>query len=181
MSAGIVSGETLTQDHRDDLESALYTLLWVMLMYSKCPNPRKVSSLIGNIFVPRPDALNDNYAKVDFLKGQSFLFVTDWPERYIAVDLLSAMCDLFASRYVFKKRKRSDDTVLPLIDHAAIIDLFDTALEDRSRWPSSDSAVKQQYHVNTVADRPELKSGWNTSLFGDPLVKHPNKQAAGHS
>lgn len=184
MSAGIVSGKTLIQDHKDDLESSLYTLLWVMVMYSKCPNPDQASSLLSTIFEPPATGIRVNFAKLDFLRGRSFLTEIDWPERRILIELLIQLAELFATRYV---KVTTDEGLSHLVDHEAIINLFDAALKDRSQWPDADVAEKQQYHrLKKVTDGLELKTGWNTSLL-DPLgnndvemKEHPHARNEDH-
>jgi hypothetical protein len=162
MSAGIVSGKIVKQDHQDDLESLLYTLLWVTVMYSKCPSPDQVSSLLATIFEPHRTGPKVNYAKLDFLRGRSFLIETKWPERRIVIELLIKLAELFATRYV---NMTTDEGLSRLVDHTATINLFNAALKDRSQWPHGDAAVKQHYHIKQLTDELELKTGVNTSLF----------------
>ena len=98
MSASLVGGNK-TQDYRDDLESSLYTLLWVTVMYIKCPEPDRVSSLLNNIFEPHPTGAKVTDAKEDFLKGHSFLKKPRFPDRPVLLKLLIKLAKLFATQY----------------------------------------------------------------------------------
>jgi hypothetical protein len=185
MSAGLVAGNQ-TQDNRDDLESSLYTLLWVAVMYLKCPNPDRVVGLLNEIFEPHP-GIRVTGSKEDFLQGRSFLKVKLFPDPPALFKLVRGLAVLFASRYhdgdepsntqetgdanssptsTTSVSEYNQRTSSQLIDHSAVIKLFDAALQDRSEWPVNDAAERQQYHGSKkVLDGLELKTGWCTIQY----------------
>jgi hypothetical protein len=190
MSASLVGGNQ-TQDYRDDLESSLYTLLWVAVMYLRCPEPAWVSSLLNTIFESHP-GIKVTDAKEDFLKGRSFLRKKNFPGPPVLLRLVINLAKLFATRYLNDDDGPSDtqetedgnsspstttsvseydERTSHLNNHSAVIRLFDAALQDRSKWPDDDAGVKQQYHASKkVVDEPELKTDWNTTYFADLLM-----------
>lgn len=197
MSASLVSGNQ-TQDYRDDLESSLYTLLWVAVMYLKCPDPPRVSALLNNIFEPHP-GIKVTDAKADFLKGRSFLAKKRFPRPHVLLRLVTNLAKLFATRYPDDKDGPSDtetedgnsspstttsvsvseydESSSLLNNHSAVISLFDAALQDRSKWPDHDKAAIQQYHTSKkAANEPELKTDWNTALLMSEDVEMKDAQ-----
>jgi hypothetical protein len=66
-------------DFKDDLESSVYVLLWVILMYSEVSDRDPVPMFLSNIFDPQPYGLNGGYGKADFLKGRTFLEHVNFP------------------------------------------------------------------------------------------------------
>ena len=200
MSASLTGRMGRLHDHKDDLESSFYTLLWVTLMYSDCSKPEKVPSLLRTIFE------GGFLAKADFLKGRTFLDRVSFPGRGALHTLFDELAQMFAVRYEQAPTKQDrdrasrinsysteyyettsvykyDKRMSSLNTHAAIIDLFEAALRDRSQWPPNDPAVKQRFHHDPVLHELVTKSGWNTTLFveqlesgDDAMEAQPNRE-----
>lgn len=187
MSASLVGGNQ-TQDYRDDLESSLYTLIWVAVMYLRCPEPAWVSSFLNTIFEPHP-GIKVTDAKEDFLKGRSFLKKKKFPGPPVLLRLAIDLAKLFATRYLTDEPSDTQtedgnsspstttsvsehgETTSRLNNHHAVIGLFNTALQDRSKWPNDDAAVRQDYRASKkVVNEPEIKTDWNTIHFADLLT-----------
>lgn len=199
MSASLVRGDSKQQDYRDDLESFLYTLLWVTLMYSKSPEPDLAYSFLTSIFEPHPEVTR-SIAKADFLKGRSYLLDAHFPGRAALVKLFNNLATMFATRYLVEPSPEErqqvadniaspvthgqvvayDEGVLNLSGHQATMVFFDAALADSSQWPVNDAAQKQYHNHKKAADEKELKSGWNTTLFANLLAKQPDAPNEDH-
>ena len=190
MSANLISNITGLHDYRDDLESSLYTLLWVTLTYSKCSNPRKVPGFLKSVFDPPPHEGEGACSKGDFLQGRMFLKGVSFPGRDALHFLVDKLAHMFAVRYEEAPTKQDRDsatrinTYSPedykttsaykydarmnfLKTHQATIDLFDTVLKDRSQWPLNDRAERQAFHVGPAVQAHErvIKTSWRTTLF----------------
>ena len=101
MSGKLIAREG-PQDFRDDLESTLYILLWVGLMYSKCSNNEKVAGFLHNVLDPQPrdsDGHSTYTTKPEFLKGRDFLSQVQFPGRPQFDKLLLQLATQFAVRY----------------------------------------------------------------------------------
>src|ERR1700678_4581090 len=197
MSARLIAQMVGSHDFRDDLESSIYVLLWVGLMYSECSNRAQVPSFMSTVLDPQPHGSTGGYGKADFLKGKTFLSKVKFPFRPALDTLLDKLADLFSVRYeeapTEADRADSDGLREPhlhsqyckslavkydrrideLSSHDATIGLFETALSDRSQWPANDRAEKQQIRVNKKSSPHQqlIKTGWSTSLLINPEIK----------
>lgn len=180
MSARLIAHMVGSHDFRDDLESSIYVLLWVVLMYSECSDRAQVPSFLSSVLDPQPHGSIGGYGKADFLKGKTFLSQVKFSCRPALDTLLDRLADLFAVRYELaptkgdradsdKLRARVDSDpylrslycesrtvvydrrIRELSSHDATIALFETALSDRSQWPANDRAEKQQIRVNNTS------------------------------
>ena len=79
MSARLIGQMNGSHDLRDDLESSLYILLWMALMFSKCSNPGQVPLFLSRVLDPQPHGSIGGYGKADFLKGKTFLAQVKFP------------------------------------------------------------------------------------------------------
>ena len=81
MSGKLIASDEI-HDFDDDLESTLYIVLWVALMFSKCSDSTKVAGFVASVLDPQPkDHTTPTYtAKPDFLIGRAFLEQVKFPQ-----------------------------------------------------------------------------------------------------
>jgi hypothetical protein len=89
---------------RDDLESTIYVLLWVALMFSKTSKPMNVAVFMDTVLNPNmPAGISEDTSiypyKAEFLIQTQFLQFTKFPGRPCFHKLLISLADLFAVRY----------------------------------------------------------------------------------
>ena len=201
MSAKLIKEPGLEHNFVDDLESSLYVLLWVTLMYSEVSDRDQVPPFLASVLDPQPYNNKGGFAKMDFLKGRSFLQQVQFPNRPALHRLIDSLAELFRYRYETQptKSERAESNQLramldtssstsPLFwkayeksscrlydvwmakleNHHATIDLFITALSDRSGWPANDFPVQQVFQPKP-SNKPVLKTDWNTTLFVEAL------------
>ncbi|KAH9030573.1 hypothetical protein EDB83DRAFT_1848361 [Lactarius deliciosus] len=164
MSANLIGQINGVHDFRDDLESSIYVVLWVTLVYSETSDRDQAAALLASVL--DPSGRTGGYTKADFLQGTTFLRNVTFPHRPALHTLIGDLARLFAVRYEstpteFINRSRlvqtsSRDTDLShvahdtyyksrmalLSSHSKTVDLFDDSLQDRSQWPPYDRAVK---------------------------------------
>ena len=99
MSAGLVSHKKDRHDFQDDLESTLWVLLWMTLMFSQVSNPDVMPTFLSNILNPWPYLNNGGTGKMEFLIGCRFLSMVQFPERNELHKLISNLTFLFAVLY----------------------------------------------------------------------------------
>jgi len=99
MSARLVSHKKDRHDFQDDLESTLWVLLWMTLMFSQVSNPDVVPTFLSNVLNPRPYLNNGGTSKMEFLIGRRFLSMVQFPERNELHKLISNLTFLFAVLY----------------------------------------------------------------------------------
>ena len=99
MSAKLISSPNAQHDFRDDLESSIYVLMWMTLMYSEVSERGQVEPFLSNTL--NPPSYDDlaGFARQDFLKGQSFLQHVKFPGRPALHSLICNLADLFRFRY----------------------------------------------------------------------------------
>ena len=83
MSANLISqmnGKHTTHTLQDDLESSIYVLMWMTLMYSETSDKSQVPSFLSGVLNPTPYGVTGGFSKADFLKAQTFShFLADRP------------------------------------------------------------------------------------------------------
>lgn len=196
MSAELVSRPGppgVPHSFRDDLESSIYVLLWVTVMYSVVSDKCRVPPFLAHVL----DA--GGLTKKDFLISPTFLRYVQFPNRPALHTLIDNLAKLFKYRYeeepTDSQRVRCEDLRLmaaqnsgsdfwqgyyemdacrlydlhkpKLNDHTATIELFNAALRDRSEWPVDDLAVKQVFEPYMPFDddsEPTRKSDWSTGF-----------------
>ena len=79
MSAALINQKGVQHNFKDDIESSIYVLLWVILMYSEVSDRDRVPSFLSEVFDPQPHGPFGGYGKLDFLKGRSFLDDVQFP------------------------------------------------------------------------------------------------------
>ena len=85
----------------DDLESTLYIMLWVALMFLECSDSTKVAGFVAIVLDPQlKDHITPTYTgKPDFLIGRAFLEQVKFPQRHHLNILLCNLAMLFLVRY----------------------------------------------------------------------------------
>jgi hypothetical protein len=173
MSCKLISKTNWCHGFVDDLESTIYVLLWVTLVYGKCPQKAEARLFMRNVLDPQPICGVGGYSKADFLIGKSFLKSVKLPGRDQLVKLLLSLAFLFAVRYETNENDIMASSHLfgslsgveqvpaghelrmkKLVDHEATITIFNEALADRSQWPLDDKAVKQAAFSKTRSRGP---------------------------
>jgi hypothetical protein len=200
MSGKLVSKMDGPHDIRDDLESSIYVLLWMTLMYSECSNPKQVPSFLEGVLDPKPHGGTGGYSKPDFLKGRTFLSQIEFPGRSALHHLIDQLCYLFVVRYEHEptQAERDEATMLrqymdfgnpqlegayhrcyaytydqrmaSLKNNKSTVDLYEDALSNLSLWPTNDGAVKQNIFVKISSPHPVIKTDWSTTLFVKELA-----------
>lgn len=194
MSSKLVTGLYGVHNFQDDLESTIYVLLWMVLMYSETSDGDRVPTFLSGVLDPEPHMNNAGFGKADFLKARTFLQVVTFPQRPALHRLINQLAILFAVQYEHKPSdaeektadvlKKSNDAAVAeaymttvsysywtrieqLKDHQHTIKLFDDALRDHTLWPANDNAVKQVFRKDSEPSHHRLvtKTGWDTSFF----------------
>jgi hypothetical protein len=187
-------------DLQDDLESSIYVLLWMTLMYSFCSNASYVPDFLSSVLDPQPRGKFGCccLGKADFLQARTFLKQVDFPNRTALHTLILDLAKLFSVRYESKPIKaesanladsdaiamsledayesclavRYNQRIQNLTTHDYTISLFNAALLDRSAWPCNDFAVKQNFQLDMLSLRSQvIKTDWNTEAFVFELNK----------
>jgi len=99
MSTRLVSHKKDRHDFQDDLESTLWVLLWMTLMFSQVSNPDVMPIFLSNVLNPRPYLNNSGTGKMEFLIRHRFLSMVQFPERNELYKLISNLTFLFAILY----------------------------------------------------------------------------------
>jgi len=189
MSAMLIFDTSGPHGFIDDLESSIYVLLWTALMYSEDVSiSDPVMPFLKSVLDPKCYNRSGGTAKEDFLKARSFLNRVKFPNRPALHKLICDLADLFRYRYLPAPDKAqreianrlqlmsNDDSSLgdilkghhctlydhathQLRDHAATIELFETALLN-PEWPIEDTPVRQEFEPNPSAE-PYCKTGWS--------------------
>jgi hypothetical protein len=195
MSSKLISDENWQHSVTDDLESSIWVLLWVTLVYSTCSKPEQVGQFMKQTLDPVPLGKVGGYAKADFLKGRTFLDEVSFPGREELHELIYALAKVFSIRHLYEPTDdqwRTLQTILEcnldkdtksrllsesyahkyrrdmetIQDHKAIIRLYNEALA-LPRWPTDDSAVRQNIITDNDSRRSTqgLKTGYSTTVI----------------
>jgi hypothetical protein len=191
MSAALISQPMGQHGLRDDLESAIYVLLWVALMYSETSDPDQAVLFVKTVLDQPPLGVVGPLSKRDFLIARTFLALVKFHHRPALDRLIDELACVFGTRYIqspsAEQRRDAkliqelvsnrpqlshlyyntaahifDDRMSQLDSHEAIIKIFDDALSD-SNWPKNDPPSRQE--PNVIESQAILKSGWRTSAF----------------
>jgi RIO-like serine/threonine protein kinase fused to N-terminal HTH domain len=201
MSSRLISQSNPQHNFQDDLESSLYVLLWMILMYSEVSDRDQVPPFLATVLDPQPYHQTGGFGKEDFLKGRSFLQRVKFPNRPALHQLVDRLAELFRIRYELppsesaKAQSESLRMMLEGTDNSAIQQAY---LLDPCRLYYQ-SMAKLQDHAATIAlfdtalnnrsewpandfpvkqvfqpkppTEPVLKTGWSTTLFVEELHK----------
>lgn len=200
MSAALVQDKNAPHTFVDDLESFLYVILWVSLMYSahSIPSP-DLTAFMQRVLDPDQYEGTGGHGKADFLQARTFLRSEPFPDRPLLHQLITELAILFAVRYepipTQKDMKiaasyaayaeydpthfvagRYNSRISQLESHQHVIELFRTALEDAAKWPSSDCAVQQQLLPRPPENlKRKTKTAWNFAE-SERLSKKPEPE-----
>ncbi|KAN0120535.1 hypothetical protein V8E52_004362 [Russula decolorans] len=183
MSAKLIYDPGALHNFRDDLESLLYVVLWTTLIYSEVSNKSQVMPFVTSVLDPQSYENSGGTTKEDFLKAQSFLLHVNFPNCLALHQLIRNLADLFREEsnqlrlashesqntyvqnaYETHYCTRYDQSMLKLQDHAATIELFETALRYRSEWPDNDPSVKQIFQPKSPTDLVR-KTDWRSTTY----------------
>ena len=79
MSTRLVAQLDGVHSFQDDLESTIYVLLWMILMYSETSDRDQVPMFLSGVLDPQPHRETGGFNKADFLKAQTFLQQVNFP------------------------------------------------------------------------------------------------------
>src|SRR5277367_5876553 len=99
MSNALINNLARTHTFVDDLESAIYILMWRTLMYSSINEPTQARLFLLHTLDPQPLGGEGGHAKADFLIGKSFLNHYRFPERDALHKLVDNLADIFTVHY----------------------------------------------------------------------------------
>ena len=154
MSAALVMNNNAQHTFVDDLESVLYVIIWLVLMYS--PNSMTVAqrtAFMQGILDPKQYSGMGGTTKADFLQGRTALQNITFPGRPKLPGLLRELATLFAVRYEILPT--NDSITFPVFkihyqqrtehlkSHKYIIESISDAIRDPQMWPTDDAAVQQ--------------------------------------
>lgn len=94
-----MNGKHTTHTLQDDLESSIYVLMWMTLMYSETSDKSQVPSFLSGVLDPKPYGPTGGFSKADFLKARTFLQRVAFPGRPALHYLITQLAELFAVRY----------------------------------------------------------------------------------
>lgn len=113
MSAALVGQQNTPQCLMDDLESTLYVMLWMAIVYSPCDDTKPIPDFLDNILDPivKPGVDTVYLGKTGFLGTRVFFDKVKFVGRPAFDTLCRALAELFAGRYEHYKRYSPDRTV----------------------------------------------------------------------
>lgn len=94
-----MNGKHTTHTLQDDLESSVYVLMWMTLMYSETSDKSQVPSFLSGVLDPKPYGPTGGFSKADFLQARTFLQRVTFPGRLALHRLVTQLAELFAVRY----------------------------------------------------------------------------------
>jgi hypothetical protein len=154
MSAGLVSGIYVQHDFKDDLESSVYVLLWVTLMYSEVSQSDEVPMFLSEVLDPRPYGRCGGHGKESFLMNRVFLNHVTFPHRPMLHALIDQVARLFAVRYEKKptEAEREESNALLAILKTTPNDSPSWNVYKKSKVPAYDNRMSDlETHEPTIA------------------------------
>jgi len=164
MSAALVMNNGAPHTFVDDLESVLYVIIWLVLMYS--PNSMTVeqrTAFVQGVLDPKQYSGTGGTTKADFLKGRTALQDITFQDRPSLPSLLLELATMFAVRYEILPANNPvilaalqihhQQRIEHLRSHEYIIKLISDAIQDPQMWPMDDAAVQQRLLVPTGAKK----------------------------
>jgi hypothetical protein len=195
MSGKLVAGSGGVHTFQDDLESTIYVLLWLILLYSETSDRDQVLPFLSGVLDPQPRKTSGGHSKADFLQARTFLKDIRFPGRSALHCLIDELAYLLAVRYTKEPNeaqiaiastlreamKKDPDTFtaayedtyfcsyhrrMDALNHQYVIDRFEEALQKTTEWLENDNAVKQQFQTGTSFNHNLVtKTEWDTTLF----------------
>jgi hypothetical protein len=169
MSAALVKNNDAPHTFVDDLESVLYVIIWLVLMYS--PNSMAVeqrTAFVQGVLDPKQYLGTGGTTKADFLKGRTSLQDLIFQGRPLLPGLLVELATLFAVRYEILPTNNSpmfeafrthfQQRMDHLKSHKHITKLISDAIQDTQKWPTDDAAVQQRLLSSEWAGKKRTKT-----------------------
>ena len=104
MSAALVAQLDMPQCVMDDLESTLYVILWMAIMYSSCSDISAIPAFLDHTLDPQIKWPEDCYmGKLDFLKGRSLLQTIKFVGQPAFDKLAKDLAVLFSAQYELRE------------------------------------------------------------------------------
>ena len=112
----------------DDLESTLYIMLWVALMFLECSDSTKVARFVASVLDPQPkDHITPTYTgKPDFLIERAFLEQVKFPQRHHLNILLCNLAMLFLVRYEKAPTEKESKKLNEIFQYVADPEIWDS-------------------------------------------------------
>jgi hypothetical protein len=111
MSSALINNPATNHTFIDDLESTVYILLWMILVYSSTDASLTQAKLfLNNVLDPHPIDGQGGHVKTDFLLARTFLTSYKFPNRPELHDLVQNLAELISIRY--HRGLSSEDQVL---------------------------------------------------------------------
>lgn len=111
MSSALINNPATNHTFIDDLESTVYILLWMTLVYSSTDASLTQAKLfLNNVLDPHPIDGQGGHVKTDFLVARTFLTSYKFPNRPKLHGLIHDLAELISIRYI--KGLSSEDQVL---------------------------------------------------------------------
>ena len=181
MLAALVKNNNALHTFVDDLESFLYVILWLMLMYS--PSSMMVddrTTFMQQVMDPVQFANVGSTIKADFLQGRSVLWELKF-ENPSQPGLQKLLMDLAMLFSIWYEPVPDKETWGPLLDlaiqwyedhrqhlqsHQHVIQLISGTITNVTQWPTSDYAVWQMLLLpaNDGKKRKITKTDWDIEL-----------------
>lgn len=105
MSAALVGLLDTSHGLMDDLESTLYVLLWMAMIYSSCKGKGVISTFLDHCLDPKMKPDGRFMGKADFLAGRTLFESIEFTGRPGLFKLTEQLAELFSARYVCLKFK----------------------------------------------------------------------------
>ena len=179
MSAALVRNPNAPQTFVDDLESFLYVILWLALVYSPSSmSTPDLTSFINVVLDPKQYKGRGGNSKANFLIGRKDLEDLSFLERPLLPPLLDELAVLFAVRYERKPSAQEEDTLAELEQigsqmvsqlpawkyrersqklssdpHTHVAQIIKVAVAQRDKWPAADHAKVQPLIQEGVVGR----------------------------
>lgn len=99
MSAALVAWLGTEQNLMDDLESTLYVLLWMGIMYFLCRDKEAVSAFINHCLNPIVSPDSSHTGKIDFVMSRKFFSIIRFPNHNCFPTLIDNLGSLFVACY----------------------------------------------------------------------------------
>ncbi|KIM78713.1 hypothetical protein PILCRDRAFT_10935 [Piloderma croceum F 1598] len=188
MSAALVQDKKAPHTFVDDLESILYVILWIILLYSPSSlDTPSLTAFIQMVLDPAEYEGTGGSCKKDFLIGHSVLQHLTFEGRPSLQPLLMDLATLFAVRYEPEPSARQNQVLAslkqfatldpsmfdhPVLNyynrlsylksHTHVIKLLIKHIEIES-WPRNDSAEQQRLVVPETVGAKRPKTGFQLS------------------
>ena len=109
MSARLIGDLKGQHDIHDDLESSIYVLLWMVLMFLECSGSKYIASFMAHVINLQPYGWNGGLGKIDFLQTQNYWCFFKFSQRPRLDTLLTELAHLYSVHYEEKPNERDEE------------------------------------------------------------------------